>query len=168
MRTAVPAVVLFSFAALTLGGCDRETEQPIPFNHNLHVTRGELECDSCHEYVLEEAFAGLPPVKICMRCHKNEDPENPASLKYIQAIRQAASDGGQIGWVRLYELPRHVYFSHRRHTDIGGLDCKECHGDMAALTAPPPRPVVRALTMEGCIACHDEKNVDNDCSWCHR
>lgn len=148
--------------------CGGAKTQPIPFNHKLHVTKAELQCDSCHENVAEGTVAGFPRVRVCMRCHKNEEPSNPAAVPYIEDLRRHAKEGTDVPWQRLYALPRHVYFSHRRHTEIAGLDCKECHGDMGELTAPPTEPVARTLTMANCLACHVERNVQNDCAWCHR
>jgi len=153
---------------LCAAGCGNAKVQPMPFNHKLHVTKAELQCDSCHENVAEGAVAGFPRVRVCMRCHKNEEPANPAAVPYIEDIRRHAKEGTDIPWQRLYVLPRHVYFSHRRHTEIAGLECKECHGDMAELEAPPSEPVAKTLTMTNCLACHVERKVLNDCAGCHR
>ncbi len=161
--------VVSAVAAVSVGAACGETKvQPIPFNHKLHIEKAELQCDSCHENVAEGTVAGFPRVKVCLRCHKNEDPANAAAMPHVELIRRHGAEGTDIPWQRLYRLPSHVYFSHRRHTELGELECKECHGDMAALTAPPTEPIASTLTMSNCMACHERRGVENDCSWCHR
>ena len=72
-------------------------------------------------------------------------------------MRRLAKEGGELLWVRIYELPHHVYFSHQRHTEAGGVECKVCHGDMAALTVPPARLIARTVQMDNCLACHESR-----------
>lgn len=168
MRSILGVVIISILAGLCFAGCEGARPQPIPFNHKVHVTKAELQCESCHENVAEGTVAGFPRVRICMRCHKNEEPANQAAVPFINEIRRHAQQGTEIPWRRLYALPPHVYFSHRRHTEIGGLECKECHGDMAELTAPPTEPVARTLTMTNCLDCHEARKVENDCNRCHR
>jgi hypothetical protein len=50
---------------------------------------------------------------------------------------------------------------------VAGLKCEECHGAIAATTAPPSRPLLR-ITMDTCVACHATKGVKTDCTHCHR
>ena len=69
---------------------------------------------------------------------------------------------GAIEWVRVHNLPDHVYFNHAQHVTVGGLDCQTCHGkveemDVVAQYAP--------LSMGWCVNCHRETKVqfaDND------
>jgi cytochrome c2 len=35
---------------------------------------------------------------------------------------------GPIEWVRIHNLPDHVFFSHEQHVTVGKLECQECHG----------------------------------------
>jgi len=79
----------------------------------------------------------------------------------------AVENSEEIIWNRIYELPDHVYFSHRRHIALGKIECAQCHGDIHAFETPPLIPFV-ALTMDFCIDCHDEHKVNNDCLACHR
>jgi len=157
---------LLVLLALVVAGCGGP-EQPIPFNHKLHVTRGSLVCESCHETVSEQPYAGLPAIRICMRCHKTETPEDPVAAKRVEALRSYAKAGGDVPWQRVYKMPPFVFFSHRRHTEVGGLGCENCHGAIAELTAPPTSPEGDTLTMWGCIACHEKKKVTTDCAACH-
>jgi len=141
--------------------------QPIPFNHRIHADNG-LTCDVCHQYVFEKSFAGIPRAELCMGCHSGDIAQNPAAKPYIELIRQHAAAGTEIPWVRLYNLPHHVYYSHRRHTTIAGLACPTCHGGIGQSERPPEYPVAQTLTMDNCVNCHRERGVENDCAWCHR
>jgi len=141
--------------------------QPIPFNHRIHVAN-ELTCDTCHESVMEKALAGIPRVAVCMDCHSDDITENPAAKPYIDTIRRYAAAGDEIPWVRLYTLPQHVYYSHRRHTTIAGLGCPTCHGDIGESEKPPEYPVARTLEMDNCMECHQRLGAENQCAWCHR
>ncbi len=166
MSRAIPAMA----AAAALGAaCSGEPRvQPIPFNHKVHVARAKLECESCHESASEKPFAGLPRVDKCMECHRTMTPKNPAAVPYIEAVRRHAREGTEVAWQRVYKLSPTVYFSHRRHTELGGLECKECHGDMAALERPPEEPIAQTLDMEHCSRCHRSRGLEDHCSNCHR
>lgn len=155
-------------AALAAASCaDPPVEQPIPFNHRLHVA-SEIACVQCHEGVRTEAHAGLPRVEVCMQCHEADVTENAAAKPYIETVRRHAAEGTEIPWRRLHVLPAHVYYSHRRHVAIAGLACAGCHGDVADRTTPPPGPVARTLSMSTCMDCHEARGVENDCARCHR
>lgn len=161
------APVLVLMLSMAASGCGAGVEQPIPFNHKVHVTRGALVCESCHETVFEQAYAGLPPVKICMRCHKTDTPEDETAAKRVEALRAYVKAGGDVPWQRVYRMPAFVYFSHRRHTETAGLACEVCHGAMAERTTPPTSPEGDTLTMWGCIGCHEKKKATTDCAACH-
>lgn len=160
------ALSLFAFT-LAATPWDPGVVQPIPFNHRIHVING-LTCDLCHQYVFEKTFAGLPRVELCVGCHAGDITSNPAAQPYVETIRKHAEAGTEIPWVRLYRLPHHVYYSHRRHAGIAALSCATCHGDIGERDTPPLRPIARTLTMENCVGCHRSRGVENDCAWCHR
>jgi hypothetical protein len=143
-------------------------DQPIPFNHQLHVKRVGIICDTCHEHASDRAHAGLPRLEVCMDCHRKTTPQNPAGAALVESMRKLAKEGGDLLWIRVYQLPAHVYFSHQRHTEAGGLECTTCHGDMSALSTPPAAPIARTVQMDNCLACHESKGVTNDCLACHR
>ena len=164
MRANLAAVVAVALAACNGSG----TQQPVAFNHQLHVNRAAVPCETCHEHAADRAHAGLPRLDTCMDCHRRVTPQNPAGAAQVQSMRKVAQEGGDLLWVAVYRLPSHVYFSHQRHTEAGGLECKVCHGDMATLTAPPPRPIARTVQMDNCIECHESKGVTTDCAACHR
>lgn len=169
MRWTRAAAIAALGAAAAFAGWNRaQTHQPIPFNHNLHVAQGKMPCETCHEHAADRPHAGLPAIGVCMDCHKRITPKSAEGAAHIEGMRRLSKEGGDLLWVRVYELPRHVYFSHQRHTEIAGLECKTCHGDMAALTAPPAHPIARTLQMDNCLACHESRGITNDCAACHR
>lgn len=164
--TRVCSVVL---AGLMLGACAAaaQVSQPIPFNHRIHKANG-LTCDTCHQSVFEKPAAGMPRVTVCMACHSGDITQNPAAQPYIDTIRRHAETGTDMPWVRLYTLPHHVYYSHRRHTAIAGLTCDTCHGDIGERESPPTQPIARTLEMDNCMECHEKLGAENQCAWCHR
>ncbi len=137
-------------------------KQPIEFNHKKHRDIG-LPCRTCHQYFEEHASAGMPRVEVCMLCHTAALTQNPEEEK----IREYAKRGEEIKWLRLYRLPDHVYFSHRRHVVLGKLECTTCHGRIGESTKPPIKPAVE-LKMKDCLACHQRMAQDTDCYACHR
>lgn len=164
-RSALP-VVLAWFACAA--GCEEPLIiQPLPFNHQIHA-KNDVTCDTCHEHAYDGQHATLPRVETCMGCHEMDITENPGATPVIALLRKHAEEGKEIEWVRLYELPQHVYYSHRRHTTIAKLECPTCHGGIGESRTPPPRPVATTLDMNTCMDCHEQRGVDNDCAWCHR
>ena len=136
-----------------------EIQQPIQFNHQAHQ---DLECSGCHEFVETEFFAGLPPIDTCMLCHETALTESQEEEK----IRTLASEGNPIEWQPLFRQPAHVFYSHRRHVGIAGLECQQCHGDIGESTQPPVW--VQNLTMDACISCHEQNQLEAGCVDCHR
>jgi len=62
-----------------------------------------------------------------------------------------------IEWVRIHNLPDHVYFNHSQHVAVAGVECQECHGPVETME------VVRqfsTLSMGWCINCHRTKEVN--------
>ncbi|RMF88628.1 MAG: cytochrome C [Nitrospinota bacterium] len=137
--------------------------QPIAFNHKKHAVEQDLPCNFCHEYVEEAYFAGLPSVEICLNCHDSPITDSPEEEK----IRQHAQRGAEIRWKKVYRVPDHVYFSHRRHVTIAGIACTRCHGAIAESERPPVRPVIFP-SMENCINCHRQRKVTTNCNACHK
>lgn len=164
MGRVVPLVLLLAIlgGVLVSRGRGQRVVQPIQFNHAKH-TALELECSLCHEHVAEQAFAGLPQATVCMLCHSAPMSESLEEEK----VRQFAARGEAIPWRRVYRLPAHVFFSHRRHVTLGKIECSTCHGSIAEATVPPSRPAVK-LAMEWCLECHGQRGALVDCNACHR
>lgn len=63
---------------------------------------------------------------------------------------------GPIEWVRIHNLPDHVYFNHAQHVTVGEIECQQCHGkveEMEVLAQHAP------LSMGWCINCHRQTEV---------
>lgn len=179
----VIALVVSLFLSLYSIGVveDYQPSQPIQFPHDIHTGTNGIDCKYCHNSVTKSRSAGLPTVNVCMNCHKQIKGRTPEQAEKITAIYEAAGwDGNQytgktspIIWTKVHVLPDHVYFNHSQHVVVGGLDCKQCHGDMTkqketARVVPVAElnkiegnvPLTRpTLTMGWCIECHGEKEI---------
>lgn len=140
----------------------RALEQPIAFNHRLHVEDVELSCLDCHEFYESEAFSGLPGPEVCAFCHEEAQGESVAE----QELAGLLAEGAPLAWRSLFRQPSHVFYSHRRHVVVAGLECRSCHGDFAKTETPPRRASI--LSMEECLECHQREGVAEDCTACHR
>jgi mono/diheme cytochrome c family protein len=128
-------------------------EQPIKFSHKLHAGENQINCNYCHTGVYEGKGANIPSANICMNCHnaiKRESPE-------IQKIYKALEKDEPIQWVRIHNLPDLAYFNHSQHTNVGGLECKNCHGEIEKMEVVEQRST---LTMGWCIDCHRQTDVN--------
>jgi len=128
-------------------------EQPIKFSHKLHAGQYQINCNYCHTGVYAGKGANVPSANICMNCHnaiKRESPE-------IQKIYKALENDEPIQWVRVHNLPDLAYFNHSQHTNVGGLECKNCHGEIEKMEVVEQRS---SLTMGWCIDCHRQTDVN--------
>ncbi len=137
--------------------------QPIAFNHQKHTEALEIECRVCHELYESGSHAGLPTLATCLGCHEEPLTESPEEQK-IRDLARAGKDGV---FRKLFRLPDHTFYTHRRHVVAAGLDCQTCHGSIARTTSPPQRPLVR-ITMDFCQDCHARSGAASDCTGCHR
>lgn len=160
-----------------------QPSQPIDFPHTVHAGMDQIDCKYCHNSADKSRTAGLPTVNMCMNCHKQIKGSGDQVAK-IQKIYDAAGfspEGGgsysgetkNIVWNKVHVLPDHVYFNHSQHVEVGGIDCKQCHGDMTkqkqTARVVPVEELNKiegniqlshpTLTMGWCIECHDQKEV---------
>lgn len=160
--------------------------QPIQFPHDIHTGKNEIDCKYCHNSVTKSKTAGLPTVNVCMNCHKDVKGSSDEQSKEIAKIYEyagfdpegAGAYSGEtkpIVWNKVHVLPDHVYFPHDQHVVVGGIDCKQCHGDMT--TRKETAQVVSAedlsaidgnikmtkptLTMGWCIECHSNSEISS-------
>jgi hypothetical protein len=160
------ASALFLIAAGVLyGSRSGAARQPLRFSHAAHVK--EAKCSACHRYYEKQASAGMPRLADCLDCHEGTQAKEPEDVKEEEKLAQYAEKRTEIRWVRLYQVPDHSFFSHRRHVVLGKLECKTCHGPIAASNAPPEKPA-QPVTMDWCVSCHRKMNVTTDCNACHR
>jgi hypothetical protein len=133
-------------------------EQPIPFNHKLHVGLG-VKCVDCH--AMKDPFlAGYPSAATCMACHAAIKADSP----HIVKLAQHEKENKPVPWVKVYKVPDYVYFSHEYHHKEAGIACETCHGPVAE------RDVIfkeKSTSMIACMACHDKHGASNDCNLCH-
>ena len=61
-----------------------------------------------------------------------------------------------IEWIKIHNLPDHVYFSHAQHVNAGKVQCQSCHGEIQAMDEVKQ---VSDLSMGWCINCHRETEV---------
>ena len=188
IATLVLVMSLIVSLVLSLGDIgvveDYQPSQPIEFPHDIHTGVNGIDCKYCHNSVTKSKSAGLPSVNVCMNCHKQVSGRTPAQQEKIKAVYEAAGwstegSGSYTGhtkpikWNKVHVLPDHVYFNHSQHVVVGGVDCKQCHGDMTKQketarvvsvgelnkiegNIPLTRPT---LTMGWCIECHGEKAI---------
>jgi len=137
--------------------------QPVAFNHLKHTKDLGLGCEFCHKYVTAGPHAGLPDATTCGICHRVPQGKSPEAARVTTLLVA----GAPLRFNKLFRLPGHVYFSHRRHVAIAKLDCQQCHGGIAATERPPRRPLV-SIRMRVCLDCHRAKGQSTDCVACHR
>jgi hypothetical protein len=133
--------------------------QPIPFSHKAHAGDMNMACKDCHPNPNPGETMTIVGPSFCMDCHGSLYVDSPA----IRRLAAAAKEGSRIPWMRVYQIPDFVFFSHRTHLDKGNT-CKDCHGDVAQRDR-----LYREtdLSMGGCMECHRAKKASLDCSYCH-
>lgn len=164
-------------------------EQPIFYSHKVHAGVNQINCLYCHAGAEKSKHAMVPSTNVCMNCHKqiNEYTGEQLYTKEGKEINGTAeihklyeyagwnpekkdynrdADGNimakPIEWVKVHNLPDHVYFNHSQHVAVGKVACQRCHGGIQEMEevyqfAP--------LSMGWCINCHRETEVqfaDND------
>lgn len=102
---------------------------------------------------------GFPPESFCMGCHQAIKADSP----HIEKLAAAARDKKPMPWVRVYQIPAFVYFSHRVHT-AAGTPCDTCHGPVRERDVMTKEIV---HNMKSCMACHAAAKARNDCGTCH-
>lgn len=184
------AVILISVLVVAFQGLyrigvveDYQPSQPIEFPHATHAGINGIDCNYCHNSVTKSKTAGIPSVNVCMNCHKqisgNDDEQKAKIAKIYEAAGWDPDKGVYTGktkpivWNKVHVLPDHVYFNHSQHVVVGGIDCKQCHGDMTKMVETAKvQPVEElnkvegniqltkpTLTMGWCIECHGEKEI---------
>lgn len=129
-------------------------EQPIPFNHRFHVREIGMQCAYCHGGVESSAIAPIPPVELCMGCHRIVG----AQLEPVQELRGYWDRGEPIPWERVYKLPDFVQFPHEAHIR-NDLDCAECHGPVEDMDRVSK---ATSLSMGWCLECHMGEGQETD------
>ena len=164
-----------------------QPEQPIYYSHKVHAGTNQISCLYCHGSAQDSKHSGIPSVNVCMNCHMaineykgdpivKEDGKTLDANAEIQKLYQYAGwnpqtkqynadnnkdgvpDGAKpIPWVRIHNLPDHVYFNHSQHVKVGKQNCQTCHGNIQEM---PEVYQFTDLSMGWCINCHRESKVD--------
>lgn len=170
-RGSVFFILMLAILSLPLSGCKFQPgwgynkgfspEQPIPFDHSIHVGKHNIQCQYCHNQVERSTHSNIPALSTCMNCHMQVKTDSP----HIQKMRDAYDKGASIEWVKVHMLPDHVRFNHAAHLKKG-VNCQTCHGAIETMS----RVTQQAdLSMGWCVNCHrqPENNAPTNCTTCH-
>ncbi|MEY3118468.1 MAG: hypothetical protein RIT30_400 [Bacteroidota bacterium] len=156
---------------------DYQPEQPIYYSHTVHAGVNQINCQYCHTGTYQGKQATLPSVNVCMNCHlaineykgaplvrENGDVvDGTAEIKKL--YKYAGFTEGQpwdpanakpIEWVRIHNLPDHVYFNHAQHVNAGQVACQQCHGEIQKMGEVKQ---FSDLSMGWCVNCHRNTEV---------
>src|SRR5690606_17956056 len=73
------------------------------------------------------------------------------ALDYDPVTQTYGDNTKPIKWVKVHNLPDHVYFNHSQHVTVGKIECQDCHGPVETITVGMQS---EPLTMGWCIDCH--------------
>ncbi|HWF05632.1 MAG TPA: cytochrome c3 family protein [Candidatus Angelobacter sp.] len=133
--------------------------QPVPFSHKEHAGTLRMPCQYCHTLSRSGETLLIPRGQFCMQCHANVATDQPG----VRKLAEYAKTDRTIPWVRIYELPSFVSFSHKVHLQHGAT-CAECHGQVAQRIRLYQES---DISMATCVNCHRAKQASTDCSTCH-
>ena len=179
------AIVLFigggymtTVGAMNLGRSKNyQPEQPIYYSHKVHAGINQINCQYCHIGTYQGKQATLPSVNVCMNCHaaineykgealvrENGDVvDGTAEIKklykyagFTEGQPWDASKAKPIEWVRIHNLPDHVYFNHAQHVKAGQIACQQCHGEIQKMGEVKQ---FADLSMGWCVNCHRQTKV---------
>ncbi len=151
--------------------------QPIYYSHFVHAGVNQISCLYCHGDAQNSRHANIPSVNTCMNCHmavkeytgeplKRADGSIVDANAEIQKLYNYAGwnpdtktydrPGKPIQWVKIHNLPSHVYFNHSQHVKVGQVACQTCHGEIQKMNEVKQ---FAPLSMGWCINCHRTTNV---------
>ncbi len=160
-----------------------QPEQPIYYSHKVHAGINQISCLYCHGGAWESKQASIPSVNVCMNCHRaitsyekgpklyDEDGKEIDGTAEIQKLYKYAgfdpknasrwdpSQAQPIAWIKIHNLPDHVFFSHAQHVRAGKVQCQTCHGEITAMDQVKQ---FAELSMGWCVNCHRQTKVDFD------
>lgn len=162
-------------------------EQPLPFDHQVHVESAGMGCEDCHGFADDGSFTGIPPLSSCAGCHGEVQGESEAERRLVEDY---VATGREIPWLVHARQPDNVYFSHAPHVRRAGLECRRCHGDHGTSTTTRVYEYNRISTysrdiwgpriggggpdewdsmkMSACVRCHAHSGVRDHCLMCHK
>lgn len=158
-------------------------EQPIFYSHKVHAGVNQINCLYCHAGAEKSKHAMIPSSNVCMNCHKqineytgeqlyNHEGKEINGTAEIQKLYEYAgwnpekkdynrdAEGNilakPIEWVKIHNLPDHVYFNHSQHVAVGEVACQRCHGGIQEMDEVFQ---FSPLSMGWCVNCHRETEV---------
>jgi len=154
----VVQVKMIATAAIDLGRSQNYApDQPIKFSHKVHVDGNKIDCKYCHHTAEFSKSAGIPAVELCMNCHVLVREGANSGKFEIAKVVDAYETKKPVEWVRLHNLPDHVFFSHAQHVGVAKVDCKKCHGQVQEMDIMKQ---TSDLSMGWCINCHRDTKVN--------
>jgi cytochrome c551/c552 len=133
-----------------------QPEQPVWFSHKIHAGQNQIDCQYCHFTADKSMHAGIPPVQVCLNCHNQVKTGKITGEEEIAKIHDAYNYKKPIEWIKVHNLPDHVYFNHAQHVTIGKVDCNDCHGEVEKMDEIIQ---VHDLSMGWCIDCHRTREI---------
>jgi cytochrome c551/c552 len=174
----IMAGIFISKGAVNLGRSKNyQPVQPIYYSHKVHAGTNQINCQYCHGGANESKHANIPSVNVCMNCHlaineyKGEAlyAEDGTVIDGTAEIKKlyeyAGFTPGQpwdpakakpVEWIKIHNLPDHVYFNHSQHVKAGKVACQTCHGEIQKMGEVYQ---YSDLSMGWCINCHRETKV---------
>lgn len=134
-----------------------QPDQPIAYDHALHVDQLGIDCRYCHSSVDKSASAGVPTANTCWNCHQHIQKDNPKLAPLRRAVDKnyEGYDGKPIEWVRITKSPDYVYFDHSAHVNRG-VSCFSCHGEINKMEKVYH---AKSMSMAFCLDCHRQPEL---------
>ncbi len=158
-------------------------EQPVFYSHKVHAGINQINCLYCHAGAEKSRQAMIPSTNVCMNCHKQigeytGEPLYTYEGKQVDGTAQIHllykysgwdpdkkaynldAEGNikatPIEWVKIHNLPDHVYFNHSQHVAVGKVQCQTCHGNIEEMDEVKQ---FAPLSMGWCVNCHRQTKV---------
>ena len=154
--------------------------QPIFYSHRVHAGINQISCLYCHSNAMDSRHATVPPLNVCMNCHAaineysgktklyREDGTEVDGTQEIQKLysytgydpktgKYNEENAKPVEWIKIHNLPDHVFFSHAQHTKAGQVQCQTCHGPIQEMDEVKQ---FAPLSMGWCINCHRTTKVN--------
>jgi mono/diheme cytochrome c family protein len=131
-------------------------DQPVWFSHKVHAGQNKIDCLYCHSSAMDSKSAGIPGTSVCMNCHNVVKKGKITGESEIAKVIESWNTKKPVEWVRVHNLPDHVWFSHAQHVNVGKRQCQECHGKVEEVDRIVQ---VESLGMGWCIDCHRKTSV---------
>ncbi len=164
-------------------------QQPVDFNHSLHMEMVSEGCESCHYFREDGSFAGVPGLDRCIECHESIQGEDPQEEIFVTRYVEKQQE---VPWLIYSRQPDCVFFSHTAHVHGAKMSCESCHGDIGSSTTLRPYEENRIsgysrdiwgyniarlgkpkyavpMKMNDCANCHEkETGSKGACFQCHK